>query len=250
MLVCDIDGTILGHDQALGEFRDWVRQRSEYVDLVYNSGRTFTSILGLLRQSKLPRPAAVIAMVGTEIYVGRSLAAVHEWPVTLGCWDALRIRRALETQKLELQADEFQSDLKVSYHAWGMTPDCLDNIVDVLRNHGCEVNLTYSSNRDLDLLPSGVDKGSATYFLSQSLGFSPDQVIVVGDSGNDVSMFNYGFSAVAVGNADVEVKNHSYQKLFVSSRSHAAGVLQGIEYWLRRRYPAIHPLNFGQVQLP
>jgi hydroxymethylpyrimidine pyrophosphatase-like HAD family hydrolase len=91
----------------------------------------------------------------------------------------------------------------------------------------------YSSNRDLDVLPAGVDKGSAAAFLASHFGFQPRQVVVAGDTGNDASMFTHGFRGIVVGNAQAELKSLCSPDVYKSDGSYADGVLEGLEYWLR-----------------
>ncbi|MEL7477246.1 MAG: HAD hydrolase family protein, partial [Cyanobacteria bacterium J06555_12] len=47
------------------------------------------------------------------------------------------------------------------------------------------------------------------YMAEDLLGLAPEQVMVVGDSYNDVEMFDYAGTAVAMGNAEAPVKARS-----------------------------------------
>jgi hydroxymethylpyrimidine pyrophosphatase-like HAD family hydrolase len=84
-------------------------------------------------------------------------------------------------------------------------------------------------------LPAGVHKGSAAAFLVAKWGLRTEQVVVCGDTGNDKSMFMRGFRGVVVGNAQPELKALQSPDVYHSERTHADGVLDGIEHWLRRQ---------------
>jgi hypothetical protein len=47
-------------------------------------------------------------------------------------------------------------------------------------------------------------------------------------------MFAHGFRGVIVANALPELKAIRGERAFLSERSHAAGVLDGLEYWSTR----------------
>jgi hydroxymethylpyrimidine pyrophosphatase-like HAD family hydrolase len=92
--------------------------------------------------------------------------------------------------------------------------------------------LVYSSNRDLDVLPRGVDKGAAAAFLANEWNYPAARVIVSGDSGNDLAMFQAGFHGIVVGNAHSELKQLDSADVFHADSSYAAGVLQGLQHWM------------------
>lgn len=55
-----------------------------------------------------------------------------------------------------------------------------------------------------NIMPSGWNKGAAVTYLAAHLGVSLDEVVVFGDAGNDLTMFNVVENAVAVANATPE----------------------------------------------
>lgn len=58
----------------------------------------------------------------------------------------------------------------------------------------------------LEFLNKKVDKGFGISLLAENLGLSPDEIICVGDAGNDIAMVKYAGLGVAMGNAFPEVK--------------------------------------------
>lgn len=61
----------------------------------------------------------------------------------------------------------------------------------------------------VQILPPSAGKGNTVLALSRYFGFSPDEVLVIGDSGNDIDMLDgrYGFRSATVSNADPEIKD-------------------------------------------
>lgn len=66
--------------------------------------------------------------------------------------------------------------------------------------------VTYSSGMYVEINPGGVDKGTATVQLGEILGIKPDEIIAIGDNGNDLAMLNAVGMPVGVANSIDEVK--------------------------------------------
>lgn len=58
----------------------------------------------------------------------------------------------------------------------------------------------------LNIMPTGWNKGSAVHCLCDYLGIELDEVVVFGDAGNDLAMFDVVENPVAVANATPEAK--------------------------------------------
>lgn len=63
-----------------------------------------------------------------------------------------------------------------------------------------------SMENDLELMPAGVDKGVGLRHLAEHLGLRPEEVMALGDSGNDIGMLRYAGLAVAMANGSEEAK--------------------------------------------
>ena len=233
LLVSDVDGTLLGDDKSLGEFARWYAHRRHWLRLVYNSGRFCSSIVRSVESTLLPQPDAIIGGVGTEICCFRTGRPIGTWPEGCHGWQPERIVSVLaQYSELELQPAEFLSHYKISYYAEDATPDLIDEVRGRLSATDCDVELVYSSNRDLDLLPNGVNKGTAAAFLASQWSISQDRVFVSGDTGNDLAMFDHGFRGIVVAEAHEELKRLDALSVYQSGRAHAAGVMDGITHWL------------------
>ncbi len=235
LLISDVDGTLLGDDSALREFGDWHRRQSERIRLVYNSGRLFPSVKESVETTGLPQPDAIIGGVGTQVRDFATGAEIGGWPRKSHGWNPQTILDVVDQySELELQPEEFLAEFKISCFAYDAPAELLAELKARLLAIGCPVELIYSSNRDLDFLPPGVDKGSAAAHLAKTWGFRPEHVYVSGDSGNDLAMFQAGFRGIVVSNAHAELKQLCCENVFQATLPYAAGVQQGLEYWIEQ----------------
>lgn len=228
LLVTDLDGTLLGDDEALQAFRNRLRKSSVRMRLVYASGRLVDDVQTLVLKRHLCAPDAVIGGVGTQISCSDGVPAAWCRPPSTS-WNATLVRTLLSD--LALQPEPFQSEFKVSYYLNDALPDVLDELSTRLTLAGLEADLIYSSHRDLDVVPHGISKGSAASFLARRWRIPAQRVIVCGDSGNDLSLFQYGFRGVIVSNCRPELRELKGDNIFFASERHAAGVMQGMDYW-------------------
>lgn len=81
----------------------------------------------------------------------------------------------------------------------------------------------------LELVPSGVDKGSSAQWLLEILGFGERQWMAFGDSYNDVTMIKYAGIGVAMGNAPEDIKR---QADFITLTNDEDGVVFALDKFI------------------
>jgi sucrose-6F-phosphate phosphohydrolase len=231
-LVSDVDHTLLGNDRGLAEFADWFESVRDRVRLAYNSGRFYESVEQSIRTSDLPRPDAIIGGVGTDIQFPPDGERLADWPPTEQ-WGTDAVRAVLSAHKeLEPQPEHLLSEFKISYFGYDLSDRFIKLLRAQLADLGWAADVVYSSNRDLDVLPAGTNKGTAAARLAQYWNIESASVIVAGDSGNDVAMFGQGFRGIVVANAHEELKSLKHPSVYHAQGECAAGVLEGMRYWL------------------
>lgn len=232
LIVSDVDGTMLGDDSALESLAAWLAPRRDSIQLVYNSGRSTDSLRRSVAKTLLPKPDALIGNVGTQVESFDTSTPLGDWPVLSGAWDQNVVRQVFqEIEGVALQPAGFQSQHKVSYFAYDASEAQIGAWQAQLEAAGLNVKIVYSSQRDLDILPTGIDKGTATAHLADAWKVPLDRVIVCGDTGNDIAMFEQGFLGIVVGNALPELKSLNSPRIFQASDHFAAGVGEGLRHW-------------------
>lgn len=230
LLVADIDGTLTGDDASLELFAAWRAAHRHDVHLAYATGRSLDGIDELTRHAGLPRPDVSIIQVGTEVYDARG-RSWPGWDERFDGWEAEVAREALAgVASLRLQPPRFQTRRKASFFGAALTPDEVGRIGDRVRSAGLPARVVYSADLYLDVLPPAAGKGAAAAAVAGTLRVAPGDVLVVGDTGNDVDLFHQGFRGTVVGNALPELANAAGDA-YRSPLPHAAGVLDGVRHW-------------------
>lgn len=108
--------------------------------------------------------------------------------------------------------------------------DSVEELVATLRGLS-HLHLVHPAPGALEITSAGVDKGEALLHLADLLGIAQDEVMAIGDSGNDLAMLKAAGTAVAMGNAAPEVKKLSS---FITESNENHGVALAIERFVLR----------------
>jgi len=261
LLCTDLDRTLIPNGkqpespQARERFRRLVNCGE--VTLAYVTGRHRALIEQAIVEFDLPQPDFAIADVGTTIYRIDS-SGWRQWDE----WDALiapdwqglthdELYRLLSVfPALRLQEKEKQNRHKLSFY---VTPDTdaqrLLAEMDARLNYSdIKANLVWSVDEKaalglLDVLPARANKLHAIRFMMQQQGFSDEDTVFAGDSGNDLDVLLSEIPAVLVANADAEVKslaaNAHKDTLYIAeggylgmNGNYSAGILEGVAHYL------------------
>ncbi len=235
-MVLDIDGTILDHAGGLTErIRSAVRgvANSPSHTLVLATGRAAVGVdpvwdlLGLREGYAVTSNGAAVLKYHAESH----RRVLHE--VTFDPAEALRSLRtelpgarfAVEDVALgfrvteEFPPGELQGDIRiVSFDELINAPvaRCImrspeHTAADFLAlSHHLGLNgASYAVGWSawLDISPHGVDKAYGLQRVAQELGFSANEVLAIGDGRNDLAMFSWAGSSIAMGQSEVEVQS-------------------------------------------
>lgn len=238
LLATDLDGTFVGHPDALQELVGHLEQARARWRLAYVTGRSLELGHALQQQEGLPDPDAWVTDVGTVI---TDAAGVPDagWQARMQeGWDRARIEAiARSFAALAPQGPEGQGPFKLSYF---LEPAPAREVLPALQarfgSAGLEVHPVYSGDRYLDLLPKRGGKGEAVLYLLERFGIGMEGLLACGDSGNDRDMLCLGGPAVAVGNAQAELLADLPESVYRARGHAAAGILEAMAHygWLAR----------------
>lgn len=233
LIITDLDNTLTGDDAALGEFIDLLKA-NENIGFGVSTGRRLDSALKLLKQLNLPQPDFIDTDVGTQLHYGESLTPDRSWQKQINHhWNPAGIRQALDSQKgFYPQPKTKQSEYKVSYE---IDPDVSINtqqIKRILREAGLRAKVVLSLDMYLDVIPVRGGSDLTMRHLLWKWGFSPNNVLVAGDSGNDAGMLQGGTLGVVVGNYGKELNRlKKWPRIYFAKGHNARGILEGIDYY-------------------
>jgi len=230
LLATDLDGTLIGDDAATTKLSGIVNTlRADWtLKFAYVTGRSPELFAELAKEKSLLEPDALVTAVGTEIYIDNK--KLTSWPQVAN-WDVERIKTALnQFPSLKPQPATEQREYKLSYY---LKDDA--ELVTIIRKSLADfpVSVIYSMSLYLDILPQGVNKGSALQFLADMWNISEHNVYACGDSGNDIDMLAVS-NAIVVGNAKQELLDWTAthaRTAYEAKAKYANGIIEGLEHY-------------------
>ncbi|MFC1628005.1 HAD-IIB family hydrolase [Gemmatimonadota bacterium] len=267
LLLCtDLDRTLLpnGPQPESPDARQRFNQLVEHsgITLVYVTGRDRVLVEQAIGEYSLPRPAYVIADVGSTIHELQPADWNHweKWeqeisPDWKGKTNAGMRSLFSEIPSLTLQQEAKQNSYKLSYYvALGIDHEALiAEMQAIIDRQFIRANLIWSIDEItatglLDVLPASANKSHAIEFLMQQLGYDLSNTIFAGDSGNDLAVLCSPIRSVLVANASDEVRDQAEQLVSDMGQSkslyfaeggflgmngnYSAGILEGIAHYM------------------
>lgn len=267
LLICtDLDRTLIpngpqAESPRAREYFSSLVERDEIV-LAYVSGRHCKLVQKAIKNYTLPLPDFVIGDVGTTIYhVGKEQEWERqtEWEGIISADWAGNTHSDLKAMlndihALRLQESAKQNDLKLSYY---VPIQSNREVITALINQrfkdvDVKASLVWSVDEPagiglLDILPARASKYHAIEALMDIHGFSYDNTVFCGDSGNDIEVLASPIPAVLVANCQPDVRelatlladeNSFTKELYVAkggflsmNGNYSAGMLEGIDHY-------------------
>jgi sucrose-phosphate synthase len=235
LLVTDLDGTLLGDDASLEELLRTLEQ-PDAPAVAFATGRQGFSAMPLLEHSAAAVGQYLIAGVGAEMYrrLGKRWLPIAQWPNLRAPWEPDRVRSVLaKLGTLRPQTLRAESVYKISFVA---PLDAAREVRETLRAAQIDAVVIHSHGDLLDVLPAGIDKGSATRWLGARIGVSMFDTMTCGNTANDLGMLRLPCASVVVGNADAQLLHEapSLPSTHSAAAPYAAGILEGLRHfgWL------------------
>ncbi|MCL6626635.1 Cof-type HAD-IIB family hydrolase [Alicyclobacillus shizuokensis] len=242
LIALDMDGTSLDLGLDISEEnRHWMQRAMQAgVAVTFATGR---HILGPVRQfmRELGMTWPVVTLNGGEVWTADD-RLLERHPLHP---DDIRflydLARQFDVHWWATTVDGVVSDVDIEPHlrqaTWlkfGFYADNMDTVERIwalLESRG-RYELSNSNPNNIEVNPRGVTKASGLQTVCDHLGITQDQVIVMGDSLNDIPMMRWAGLGVAMGNAQERVKQEAD---FVTDVCEAHGVARAIERLLSDR---------------
>ncbi len=230
ILATDLDGTFLG-----GKTEDRLRlyriiKHTKDIQLVFVTGRGLESVIPLLSDPLIPTPDYIIADVGATVVNGHTLEEVEGIQADIEArWPKVY---AIQEDVLKIDGISFQEvpQQRRSSYFYSRETD-LEQIHAIAKTH--DLDIITSVDKYLDFLPKGVNKGSTLRKLVDYLNVPEQDVLVAGDTLNDLAMFQIGLKGVAVGKSEETLlaKVGDIEHIYCASSAGAGGILEAMYHF-------------------
>jgi HAD superfamily hydrolase (TIGR01484 family) len=230
VLATDLDGTFLGGSlQDRNNLYQLIRSLEGELLLVFVTGRALENVRPLLADEAIPCPHYVIADVGATIYHGDTLLPLEPVDNELALrW--IGEERVLAAMPVDLALERQQQAQTRRCSFYTDDPIAADSVREAVAPLGCIA--LYSANRYLDVLPVGITKGSTLKRLIEHLGVEGRDVLVAGDSLNDLSMFTdtaYFGAVIGGSEAGLIEATRNRERTHHCAEPGAGGILEAFE---------------------
>ncbi len=268
LIAIDVDGTLLNSDHALTErtAEALLAAQAQGVSVMLVTGKTYQSNVAIIEKLKLNTPGIFVG--GAQTYnadgtlrdnqtlntdlVRRAITFAEDrgFHVMLYCGNRLLLRNSNALVQLMLAYGEPQPEVVGPLHnviddlavnkllIYNDSPQRVKSLRWQLNaQFGEQVKLVQTAvEQVLEMLPLTASKGMALRRLLKSLKITPEQVMAIGDSENDMDMLESVGVSIAMGNASERVK--AAAKHTVASND-ADGIAEALErFVLAKPVPA------------
>ncbi|NIV10763.1 MAG: HAD hydrolase family protein, partial [Aliifodinibius sp.] len=144
-------------------------------------------------------------------------------------WSREEVERVMKRMEFVPHPQEYQSQFKVSYEV--PHPVAYTEVLRELDIASIKAKTIFTGQKNLDLIPTSAGKGSALRYLHKQASINAKRVVVAGNSGEDLEMFEAPYKCIVVGNADQELNELEGEHIYHAPSAFADGVLEGLLYW-------------------
>jgi len=239
LIAIDMDGTLLNDNKQIspGNFEAIQQASKNGVKVVLASGRPLIGFKRYLEELNLVSKenyavafngALVQSSEGNEI-ISRTSLTLEDYKYLYNLSKKLKVNILASTEnsvispketkytRYEAEINHIPNDIIAVDEVEGNTiivkvmfVDEPKIIEDIMAKIPEEVRMKYTIVRSapfyLEFLHKSVNKGSGVAALAEKLNIKQEEVICIGDAGNDIHMIKYAGLGVAMGNAFPEVK--------------------------------------------
>ncbi|TVP53513.1 MAG: glucosylglycerol-phosphate synthase [Halomonadaceae bacterium] len=230
ILATDLDGTFLAGDPENRLKLYQLIATHPDMQLVFVTGRGLESVLPLLVDPTLPSPDYIICDVGCTVVDGHTQQPVPGIQAGIDrLWPGERVVEAALATFTDLHRQEVPQERRCSYTC--DPEEVTQEMRQVVADLGCD--LLFSADQYLDVLPRGINKGKTLRELVEHLGVDGENVLVAGDTLNDLSMYEQGFIGVCVRESEPALLDatESRARVYHATLSGCGGILEAIGHF-------------------
>lgn len=233
LLATDLDGTFAGGTAANREALQTAIRAVPTATLVYVTGRSIPATRAIIAEAPLPQPDLLIADVGTSVVRGETFEPVPEVQREIEArWPGADYVRSIFGNFPGIEEQDVDAPNRLSY--WlreGSMTDVLARMAE--RLDGVELDLVGSADTYIDVLPRGVNKGTTLLRVLEWLSVEPAEVVVAGDTLNDLALFETGLRGVVVSNCEAGLRERLIGRdhVYFARGEGAAGVFEGLRHF-------------------
>lgn len=236
LLATDLDDTLVGNQLALENLFEYFQKQAIELKLIYITGRHFDSAKELMTKEQLPIPDVLICDVGCSIYtkfIPDLFKEDNDWHDKLYLnWPTEKILSVIDDLNLELQTN-IPLAKRISLHI--SNEEKIKELYQKLAQEELPIKTIYSSKKDLDILPYESGKGNALLYILKKHYPNHQNVLVAGNSENDLEMLSLGYPSVIVGNAEELLLNmRDIPLLYKAQGHHANGIQEAFENFFKK----------------
>ncbi|GAA4786582.1 glucosylglycerol-phosphate synthase [Olivibacter ginsenosidimutans] len=229
LLATDLDGTFLGGElNKRMELYQLIKEAKDFT-LIFVTGRGLETVIPLLNDPLIPTPDYIIADVGATVVNGHTLDKIEpiQSEIERNWTEVFDLRQQL-AQIDGIEPQDVPQQRRSSFFYSKATD--LSQAMAVAKQKNLDV--ITSLDKYLDFLPKGVNKGSTLRKLVNILTTEDDEVLVAGDTLNDLAMFQIGCKGVAVGASEQALLDATKDILGVyhAQEAGAGGILEAMQH--------------------
>lgn len=261
MLVLDLDDTLLTDDHRISEYNRMrlIEAQEAGVYVVLASGRPTPAMLRYAEELELARfNSYIISFNGAQIISMRDQAVLFDQSLTkeeihdlhdFSLEHNVHIITYIDGQVVsETQSEYIDFETKllsmphnhVSCFKTAVTassvkclmleePSYLKQVEGRLKAAKPHLSVAISKPFFLEIMPTGIDKAASIKVLSERLGILQEEIIAVGNAGNDLSMVEYAGLGVWVDNVTSDIRDRAD---FIVASNNNNGVAEVVERFI------------------
>ncbi|MCX7846089.1 MAG: Cof-type HAD-IIB family hydrolase [Dictyoglomaceae bacterium] len=222
LIISDFDGSLVGKDLKISKENLYALEeiRRNGIEITLATGRRLQSIKPFIDELKIILP--VILYNGAGIYDPlRNIWLYRKFLDPKIFRDILYFLRSINLnlslgiywkdelwtiEKIE-NIENIMKDNLIKFFIEENDKEFLEKLKNLLEiYYGERVEIVFSAEKYLEILPKGCSKGNAMLWLLEFLDIHPQEVIAIGDYDNDIDLLEKAGLGIAISNGSFKIK--------------------------------------------